>query len=155
MNFLWWFLLVFLFGTFAGHALHWIMHQRWSGRLRRSHLAHHRLYPYSDYYSTKYRGASKDNSALFFIPAIALVVCILLWFAPAEFRIWLFLEGALIGAANEIAHIHFHLKDSRLKRFKWFIKLEDAHKEHHRKVNRNYGIIWLGWDRIFRTYKAR
>lgn len=147
-----WMLLVFLVGTFVGHVLHWVMHRRWSGPLFRSHLTHHVLYTSSKYHSDKYRNPGKDNSALYFVPIITIIICALLWLAPSEFVVWLFLEGIIIGTAHELIHRSFHLKNSKLRKFKWFRNIEALHKEHHRKVHYNYGIFWLGWDRIFGSY---
>ena len=147
-----WFILIFLIGTFIGHALHWAMHKKWSGKLYKIHRAHHKLYTYNNYYSIRYRSAGKDNSALYFVPLIALIVGSLILLAPSEFRLWLLLESIAIGSINEILHINFHLDDSWLKKFKWFRKLNDLHKQHHRKVNTNYGIFWFGWDRVFGSY---
>lgn len=147
-----------LTGTFAGWLGHWALHQRWAGRFYRAHLTHHRLYPPNNLRSTKYREAKKDNTTFFLGPTVGFVaiawLLLLVWFEVglAAYGAVVVL-GVVVGYLHEYLHEAFHLKAHWLDRFGWFRSLRSLHFEHHRKLSKNIGIMWFGWDRLFRTFK--
>lgn len=147
-------------GTFIGWFIHWAMHERWSGKLHRAHMTHHlKLYPHSDLLSDTYRDAGADNGLLVFTPGIALVVgvfgIVLFCFGvPVIGLIAAVILSILVGAANDLLHTSFHLRGSRLQRFGWFRTLRSLHFYHHRNMKKNLGIIWFGWDRLFKTFRS-
>jgi sterol desaturase/sphingolipid hydroxylase (fatty acid hydroxylase superfamily) len=66
--------------------------------------------------------------------------------------------GAVVLAAfttyllHDWVHNQFHLTNTSLDRWGWFQRLRELHFVHHRRMNRNLGVFWFGWDRIFRTF---
>lgn len=156
----WVVLATLLLGTLVGWTGHWALHQRWAGRFHRSHLTHHRLYPPSSLRSAQYRDAKQDNTTLFLGPAIALVslvgLGVLVWLQMGwPVYMTVVLLGSVVGYLHEYLHEAFHLEAHRLDRYAWFQTLRDLHLEHHRKVNKNLGILWFGWDRFFDTFVSK
>jgi len=148
----------FLYGTFVGWVFHWVLHQRWSGLLYRSHTAHHLNYPATDLLSSPYRDTGKNNGLLFFVPAIAVAMLFffaglyLLGFGWPVFA-WVFVESIAIGTAHEWLHVRMHLSDPVYMKSNFFRKVRLLHFYHHRNVKKNLGIFWFGWDRLFNTYR--
>ncbi len=147
-----------LLGTLTGWLGHWALHQKWSGRFYKAHLTHHRLYPPSDFQSATYRDAKGDNTVFFLAPIITFVslleLAVLVWLQTGwPVYVTLVVTGVLVGYLHDYAHEAFHLEgDTRLNRFVWFKSLRKAHWVHHRSVKKNLGILWFGWDRLFKTY---
>lgn len=158
---LWAVITTFFYGTFLGWLVHWGIHQRWSGFAHRSHMTHHlKLYPPSNLLSETYRDAGKDNTTYIFTPIIAvgfLAYEAILYHWGASF--WLLagltVEGLLIGLLHDWMHTWFHLSGTRLLKYQWFRDLRELHFYHHRRMNRNFGIYFFGWDRVFRTFRRQ
>lgn len=86
--------------------------------------------------------------ALPFVPIAAGVA----WFTPIPC-----FAGHVIGLVASIAwhiylHKQYHLRGSRLAKFKWFRAKRALHFAHHKKVRRNYAIVEYWIDRVMRTY---
>lgn len=147
-----------LLGTFAGWIGHWALHQRWAGRFAKAHLVHHRLYPPQDFLAPAYRDAQGSNTTLFLGPFITLVM--LGWMGVlvalgAEWYVFVcvLLVGIEVGILHEYVHEAMHLEHHPLERFMTFRRLRTLHLKHHQFVQSNLGIVWYGWDRLFRTLK--
>jgi len=151
----------FLYGTLIGWVVHWMIHQRWAGPLYRSHSNHHlKQYPPSDLVSERYRDAGKDSSLFVFLPAIT--VAFLIWClgayllgASVAVLVMMVVEAAVIGWLHDYLHGQFHLKDSWTLRYDCLKQLRVWHWYHHRNMKRNLGIVWFGWDRVFRTFRGK
>jgi len=48
-------------------------------------------------------------------------------------------------------HIQFHLRNSKLERFKWFLKARRLH-EYHQDLDINVMVADHFWDKCLRTY---
>lgn len=147
----------FVVGNALGWVVHTLMHTGWIPYLARSHTAHHTLYTPGDYLSETYRDAGWDDSALVFVPAIAIPILALIagvWFLTGIWWICalMFVLGATVGYANVYAHGAFHIRGHFLYRFNWFRELSRLHVLHHIHPRKNQGIIWLGMDRLLGTY---
>jgi hypothetical protein len=149
----------FAVGTLIGWLVHWVMHQPWAGRVYRSHMTHHiTLYPPKDLLSDRYRDAGADNGVFVFAPAITIVVAVLgLALYALGVTLWVLATIAVvstgIGVAHDTLHTSFHLRTSWLTRFRWFRWLRLIHFVHHRRMNRNLGIFWFGWDRLLKAFR--
>lgn len=149
-----------LLGTLAGWAGHWALHQRWTGRFYRAHATHHRLYPPGDLRSSSYRDARQDNTTFVLAPIVTFVLLTwigaLLWLGVSWYvYLILVVIGVTTGYAHDYLHEAFHLNHHWLDRFTWFQVLRELHWVHHRKVGKNIGVLWFGWDRLFGTFKRR
>lgn len=148
-----------IYGTLIGWILHWVLHQRWAGPFYRGHMNHHtKQYPPSDLLSHSYRSAGKDDSAIIFTPAVIVAFSVyifaLIKLGASGWAISLVLiEAAIVGALHDLIHTQTHLVSSYLDRWSWFQKLRALHFVHHFHMNKNLGIIWFGWDRLFRTFR--
>lgn len=166
---LWWALPLvivstFLVGTLVGYGTHRAIHSPLAKlpgfkSLARAHMVHHRLYPIQDFESDTYRSAQENDSTFFFLPIILLSVVLLaggLWLLIQSF--WIFpvimIEGVVVGYANEKVHGIFHVRNHPWNKFRMFRKLKKLHQIHHQSPKYNQGIIWLGLDRIFKTFKG-
>ncbi len=149
-----------LYGTLVGYLTHWVLHQAWAGRVHRSHLNHHiRQYPPKSLVSDTYRDSGRDDSLFVFIPAITLALVpwfVVLWSVGAPW--WalalVFAEGTFVGWLHNYIHEGFHLETFWLVRFSWFRTVRASHWLHHWNMRRNLGIMWFGWDRLFKTYRT-
>lgn len=145
--------------TLFGFLLHRFFHSPSSGRLYRAHMTHHqRLYPPTDLLSDQYREPGKDNTAhLFFLLSLPLIIApFVLWvlhLIPLSVLITAIICMLVFGGAHDYMHDAFHLRHHWLRRFKYFEKLTNIHFTHHIDMGTNYGIYWMGWDRVFRTFK--
>lgn len=149
----------FLLGTLVGWIAHWVSHQRWSGAMYRRHMVHHRLYPGTDVTSDQYRSAASDNSAFIFTPVIAIVLLGWLGFlimlgTGLMSYIVVALVSVVVGWMHDWVHHVTHLRRHWLYRFAFMRRLSSLHIEHHIWAQANLGIIWFGWDRLFRTYRS-
>jgi sterol desaturase/sphingolipid hydroxylase (fatty acid hydroxylase superfamily) len=148
--------------SFFGHVIHWALHQRWSGAFNRAHMEHHQeLYPPGRLTSIEYRAAKwQHRGALLFTPPLLIILATfggLLWWAGAPpWAVWV-LGGCLVGFGllNDYVHDAFHVRRHWLQRFKHYRAVRILHFVHHHDMGCNYGIFWLGWDKVFGTLKSR
>lgn len=152
-------LVTFLYGTLLGWAVHWVIHQRWSGFANKAHMTHHlKLYPPGDLVSENYRDPGGDNTTFIFTPLITLGFALFgfgLYETGASLSLLgvLILEGIFIGVIHDRMHTWFHLSGNPFLRFAWFRHLRALHFYHHRNMRKNLGIFFFGWDRVFRTFR--
>lgn len=150
-----------LLGSLAGYAIHWVMHRPWSGPLYRSHMDHHQVrYPPNDLYSVgKYRSSGSASGWLTFTPLVMLagigILALLNLGLHVERWVQLVVVAlvALVGWAHGYVHDAFHVSDHWLGRFASFQRLRLLHEPHHFNMRKNLGILWFGWDRLFRTFE--
>jgi sterol desaturase/sphingolipid hydroxylase (fatty acid hydroxylase superfamily) len=153
--------ITFLYVTLVGWVIHWTLHQRWSGPLYRAHMNHHLTqYPPSKLLSDTYRSSGLDNGLFFFTPAAVLAFALYFGaYVVGGSSPWLLaligLECLTLGVMNEWLHTQYHLRVSRLDRYPWFQSFQRWHFTHHTNMRKNFGVIWLGWDRLFRTFRDR
>lgn len=151
-------ILVFVLVSFFGYAVHWSLHQNWAGRWNLAHMTHHEvLYPPSDYYSETYRHAGKDNTFITFaiasLPLLAFPwVLYGLGVIGLPLTIIIALEMLLIGFLHDYLHMVFHLPSHWLNRFKAVQKWNKSHYVHHQNMQKNFGIFFFMWDRLFGTF---
>lgn len=144
--------------TFFGHAIHWSLHQRWSGVFNRAHLEHHlSLYPPGKLVSDRYRQAMWfHRGTLLFTPPLIVILgaaCGLLWLVSAPLWLACVLSPVLVGygLANDYVHDSTHIRKHWLNRFSWYKRVRKLHFIHHRDMTVNYGVITFIWDRVFGT----
>jgi sterol desaturase/sphingolipid hydroxylase (fatty acid hydroxylase superfamily) len=82
------------------------------------------------------------------IPLILALCGVLSWWLALT----LVVEVFIIGGIHGYIHDAFHLKQHWLLRFKWFRDLNVWHYAHHVRNETNYGIFWMGLDRLFGTF---
>lgn len=151
--------LTFFVTTLFGYGAHWALHQKWFGKFHQSHMTHHlKLYPATDFFSESYRNAGKDSTFWFFLFAGAPLVAVpivLFFFGKLGLIATLLIvaEAVVIGLFNNWLHDAFHLKDHWLNFFGWFKKLVKLHMTHHVNMEKNYGIFFFLWDKLFKTMR--
>lgn len=150
----------FLVGTLIGHGVHWVMHQKWSGKLYTAHMNHHvKQYPPKNMFSIgKYRSSGLDSGWLTFTPPIALFALLLIGGLRLCGMSWVYqaivaVEFAVLGFLHGYVHDAIHVKGHWMERLPGFRMLRRAHTIHHLAVNRNLGIFWFGWDRVLGSYR--
>ncbi len=150
------------FASFFGHAIHWLIHQRWTGPVYRAHMDHHlKQYPPSDLLSKTYRHAKWYNSGpLLFTPPLVMIMLAamaVLWFFGMP--LWALTTFAVtmicFGFVNDYVHDNSHIEGHWLERFAWFRNLRATHFQHHHNMKRNFGIVLFVWDKLFKTYIKR
>lgn len=152
--------ITFVYGSLIGWFVHWVLHQRWSGPLYRAHMNHHIFqYPPDDLVSGVYRTSGTADSTLIFTPAVTLAfflyAAVLYALGTDAYVIGgTALETLALGILHDSLHTGFHVKKSVWARWEIFAPLRDLHFVHHKRTNRNFGILFFGWDRLFRTFRA-
>jgi len=143
--------------------MHWVLHQKFSGRFNIAHIEHHMvLYPPDDYQSDVYRETTKNGAPVFFaitaIPVIILpmVLCYLGLLSWHLMFIALAVMG-IYGFLSNYLHDAFHIRNHWLNYVpiinmifkRWTI----LHWIHHLFQQYNYGIYCFIFDRIFGTFR--
>lgn len=145
--------------TFLGYVFHLIFHKPWSGKFFKSHMNHHlKQYPSTDFYSSKYRDAGKDNTVWLFAAVFApiiltIIILIMINVIPLFMGLMSLAEMFFIGWLNNSMHDGFHVENSVWHKFWFFKKLEKLHYQHHVDMNTNYGIFSFVWDKILGTFQ--
>jgi sterol desaturase/sphingolipid hydroxylase (fatty acid hydroxylase superfamily) len=151
-------ILVFIIVSLFGYVVHRSLHQSWTGRFNKSHMAHHLvLYPPSDYFSETYRHAGKDNTFITFafasLPLLAFPwVLYGLGAISLPLAILIVAEMLLIGFLHDYIHMAFHVPSNWLNRFKAVQRWNKLHFQHHVEMQTNFGIFTFFFDKLFGTY---
>lgn len=147
-----------LVGSIVGYFVHRAMHRKWMGPLYRGHMEHHlELYPKGRLTSDKYTIAKWYNSGpVLFTPAALLVIALgglACWALGGS--LWLFgvFSAGLVvfGLVNDYVHDSFHLRRHWLHRYRFYKALRRQHFEHHNDMTKNFGIVLMQWDSVFKT----
>ncbi|WP_454597582.1 sterol desaturase family protein [Qipengyuania sp. SM2507] len=76
---------------------------------------------------------------------------------PAALAVFVF--EVAFNAATLFVHANLSLPPALDRLARFFVVTPDMHRIHHstlqRETNSNYGTMLSGWDRLFRTYRAR
>lgn len=151
--------IVFFAITLFGHVSHYCLHQKWSGKLNRAHMAHHlKLYPPSDYVSDVYRNPGKDNTVFIFAAMGApLIIAPIILFIMGKLSLFLtiisVIEMLFVGLLHDRIHDSFHLTKSFWHKLPGYRKWNELHFIHHIDMSKNYGIFWFFYDKLFSTFK--
>ena len=147
-------LLSLLWGTLVGHATHWALHQRWTGPLYRAHMHHHgTAYPVRDLLGPgPYRSSGSASGNLWFPPLVVPPLLAWLLVIRALGHAWWPSLAVLlaVGIAHSVVHDALHVTGGLGDRMP---RLRALHFEHHRRPDRNFGIVCFVWDRVFGTYR--
>lgn len=133
---------------------HWFSHLQRSP-LRNFHvLGHHVLYPTSrSILSDRFRyGSGKRDSTFAFLPWLILQLIVGYVVLPWWLFLVCFVEIAAITTLVSYIHMQFHLWDSPLGRFDWFLRARTVHAVHH-DLDKNFMVADHFWDRRFGTYE--
>lgn len=147
-------------GSFAGYWIHRALHQPWFGPFHSGHMEHHlELYPTTRLTSDKYEVKKWYHSGpvLFTPPAVVilLVGAAVTWLLGISLWSFLAFGGGLVGFGflNDWVHDSFHLREHPLHKFPYYRKLRRLHFLHHFDMEKNFGIVSLQWDEVFKTKK--
>lgn len=143
-----------------GYWLHRAIHQKWSGSLYKSHMAHHlTLYPPDDFSSEQYRNAGKDDTTRTFLllgfplllaPSVLAFLGIFGWLSA----VWITAVVVCVGLLNSYIHDWIHLKAHWFHFVPGSSNLVKKHLVHHQDMGKNFGIFTFFWDKVCRTYKS-
>lgn len=134
-----------------GYWLHRWSHRKSSGPLNRSHMTHHVVnYPPWDLLSKRYRSSKLDNLALWFAPfGIVYVVAGLVIGVPNMHAV--IAGGLLVAVLNSVVHDAAHISGSFIWRSRRLSSAAERHLTHHKKMGKNFGILFNCWDQLFGT----
>jgi sterol desaturase/sphingolipid hydroxylase (fatty acid hydroxylase superfamily) len=154
-----WLVVVYGAITLFGYVVHRALHQPWMGRFNKSHLSHHtRMYPPTDYQSTKYRSAGSDNTVLLFIPPSLIMLAIPVVLGCLGVVSWwlmgtMLVEMLLIGWVFDLTHDLMHIEGHWLNSLPRFREWNARHYLHHCDMQSNLTMFDSTWDKVFGTYK--
>lgn len=146
--------------TFLGYWVHWAFHQPWTQWFHRAHMNHHQIqYPSTDFFSDKYRHPGRDSAVILFGIAFTPIllgvgILMLLGLLSLTSGLAVFVSLALWGFAHDYFHDQFHLKNSWWKQFSIFTNWRRLHYIHHLDMSLNFGIVFFGWDKLFKTFDS-
>jgi len=155
-------ILVYILVSLFAYLAHKALHQKWTGKYNKSHMAHHiALYPASDYLSEVYRDAGKDDAIWFFavisIPILTLPIILGILGMPLYLVIISIVEMLFLAYLNNFIHNAYHIKNHFLNKIYFvnriFLKLQQMHFVHHKYMQKNLGIFDFTWDYVLKTYK--
>jgi len=145
-------ILSYLYVDLLGYLIHRLAHTHKMTGFYESHQTHHQLYTAKDFLSEFYRSAGIDSFVLYYIPFAMVTILFGYLFLSFTSLIILMSVMAIFGFGTDLIHTQIHLIGSGLDKFKWFRNLRNDHVVHHKSQNKNFGIISLLFDRIFRSY---
>jgi sterol desaturase/sphingolipid hydroxylase (fatty acid hydroxylase superfamily) len=143
---------VFLGFHFIHYVAHrWLVHRPFFRVSYEAHaLGHHRVYTERRYESVAWIGF---NTTLVADYCIGVSLFVLLgWLVPWEWLALITAEGLLLSGGIAYVHRALHLRGHWLKRVPLLSHYDQLHVEHHRNVQKNYGIFFHGFDRLFGTF---
>ncbi len=163
---------------FSGYWLHRLLHSDAFPSLSRGHLIHHFLIygPDQSLRADEYKNAtdyraSLGNIGLEWLVPSALILAsswgVLLWFHVSRAYQGVALSTLLLWPIFMFSYLHdrMHLRNFWMTRAPllktWFVKARRLHDIHHRSLNdqgrmdRNFGIGFFFFDRLFRTISKR
>lgn len=144
----------FIFET-IGYLLHWVMHQRWSGLMWRSHMKHHRMYPPREAVAEgEYRTIGADSAVFVYITVGAVLAALFVATLSLRMALPLAAEMLLVGWLNDAVHDATHVRGHWLQRFAWFERIRETHVIHHRNMKYNHGLLTFVADRAMKTYQG-
>ena len=84
-----------------------------------------------------------------------LVIGISYWAMPFDLLIVQITVMSLSFGAHVYLDRQYHVEESWLRRYGWFIEKQQLHFSHHQDGDHNYAVIDSFWDRLLGTYKKR
>lgn len=144
-----------MLACFTQSSLHrWLGHTPTGGKIYRIHTAsHHSIYTDRNMASESYSDYEISLTPFFLIPVFALCALSSLILPPVLAAVFTFSLFASF-LVQIYLHAQYHVSDSWLKRYKWFVRLLRLHTLHHRDQTKNYGLVNFMPDRIYGTYRA-
>jgi sterol desaturase/sphingolipid hydroxylase (fatty acid hydroxylase superfamily) len=128
-------------------------HHRLGGRFFKNHIGfHHTDYADNHLVSNRRPSLNGNNTPFFLIPSI-LVIGISYWAMPFDFLIVQITIMSLSFGAHVYLDRQYHVEESWLQRYNWFIQKQRLHFSHHQDGAHNYAVIDSFWDRLLGTYK--
>lgn len=151
--------LSFVLTTFIGYWIHRAFHKDWAGLFYRAHLDHHaKQYPASNFTSDVYRSSGGNDSRWYFIIVflpllIAIAMGSYLISLPFWYPLTIICTMLAVGHFHEVVHESFHLNTTRWSKLPFYQEWKDLHWNHHKWVQKNFGIFSYKLDKLFGTYK--
>ncbi len=144
--------------SFVGYFVHRAIHKPWTGPLHRGHMEHHlEVYPKERLTSESYELKKWYHSGpVLFTPAAVVVILLggsACWLAGIPLMSFAAFSGGLVafGFLNDYVHDSFHLRRHWLQRFRHYRRLRRWHFKHHVDMTKNFGIVDMMWDHVFKT----
>lgn len=144
--------------SFVGYFVHRAIHKPWTGPLYRGHMEHHlTIYPKERLTSEKYELKKWYHSGpVLFTPgavAVILIIGLVCWTFNIPLMSFAAFSGGLVafGFLNDYVHDSYHLRRHWLQKFSFYRVLRRWHFQHHVNMTKNFGIVDMTWDRVFKT----
>ena len=127
---------------------HWATHR--VPLLWRLHQVHHADPDFDVTTAARFHPIEIGLSMLYKMAVVAML-------GPAALAVLVF--EVAFNAATLFVHANLSLPPALDRLARFFVVTPDMHRIHHstlvRETNSNYGTMLSGWDRLFRTYRAR
>lgn len=143
------------------YGLHKLSHsKKYGGYIYKIHLKHHKeYYPLKNftrigpYQTGKYMGLS-DGLIAFSLPWL-LISFIFYQILSYNIFIIMYPQVIMFFVISDYFHTQFHIKDSYLERYEWFLYLRNNHYIHHKTYVKNINIIDPTIDKLNSTFKNK
>jgi cytochrome P450 len=132
-------------------------HQRFGHRpagrwLFRNHVRFHHTIYRRMLTTPRYLDEERSNTAFYVLP-IATASAIAYLLLPGDMFVVVAASMIATYLAHIYVHVQFHITNSWLERFHWFLRLQRLHSVHHADMSKNHAILMPFWDRVFGTYQ--
>lgn len=128
-------------------------HREVGGSLYNNHLYyHHGIYSEDAMVSETYMDEEESLTSYYFIP-VMIIALLGYVFLPFDVFLVHISSLALSFYAHVYLHVQYHLRDTWLKRFKWFERKQTLHLLHHKNMLTNYAVVEFFWDKVLGTYQ--
>jgi sterol desaturase/sphingolipid hydroxylase (fatty acid hydroxylase superfamily) len=144
--------------SFAGYLAHRALHKKWAGPFFKGHMEHHFVqYPSDKLISDTYLKPKWYHDGLVLFAPVAAAV--LGTGGVLGYLLGLSIDGYLtfavftvaFGLLNDYVHNSFHVRKHWLHSFPGYSTIRELHFQHHVDMTKNFGIVTLIWDRVFKT----
>ena len=127
-------------------------HHPMGGMFFRNHIRFHHGYYGTDHLTSE-TFLNKGGVTLYFFIPISAATAVMWWLLPLDFFLVVVAAAGVSYCAHVLFDESYHVERAWLQQFAWFRRRQELHFVHHRHANKNFGVIYLFWDRLLGTYQ--
>ena len=145
---------IFIF-NFIEYQIHVLSHSsKYGGILNKEHWKHHFIdYPPSKL-TKKFNCMNYVSYGQLYYFTVILPFYIMFYLLLSKYNFILFLgESSIYIYITNTLHNHYHMTDSTLNKYRFFLILKKNHHYHHINTSKNYNITLPICDILFNTFK--
>ena len=146
----------YLFSICFEQTIHSLSHNhKYGGQLYHWHKLHHHDYPPHKLQSKVYINSGEGLTENLYFFSILFTDFII--FNVVSYRVFsiFFIQTSCYAFLVNYLHRQYHLEESYLNRYQWYLKCRDYHLLHHKKMNHNMGFLTSRIDKLTGNYLSQ